>query len=167
MNLIKTTPFALFLLVLILFMYITFKFANQSQPRKMPDATLCLAHDKNTCVATSDLQGNMYIVNFFSTWCHGCVLEHPLWKDIAKRIDVYGIAWKDEEFSVERWLKEHSNPYKLVFKDFGGAFGDKLGVIGVPETFICDASGNLLFNLKGLMDKDIWQNKVLPILENK
>ncbi|GFZ85967.1 hypothetical protein RLOatenuis_6080 [Rickettsiales bacterium] len=133
----------------------------------MPDAILCSAHDKSACIATSDLQGSMYIINFFSTWCYGCVLEHPLWEEIARHIDVYGIAWKDTEFAVERWLNENNNPYKLVFRDFGGVFGDKLGVSGAPETFVFDGSGVLLFNFKGPMNQDIWKNKILLMLENK
>ena len=40
-----------------------------------------------------------------------------------------------------------------------------LGATGVPETFIIDRQGMIYFHQRGMIDKDIIEHQMLPIIE--
>jgi cytochrome c biogenesis protein CcmG/thiol:disulfide interchange protein DsbE len=117
-------------------------------------------------LATADLHGKPRVVNFFASWCEGCQVEHPLFLQLARQTDaeIIGIDYKDTPENVNDWLKRLGNPYAVVAQDVEGTAGIDWGVYGVPETFILDAQGTIVFKQVGPMTLEVWNTKVKPLL---
>lgn len=115
--------------------------------------------------ATTDLQGQVTIVNIFASWCIPCLAEHPLITRLAEDgFNVYGINHRDTDTAAARWLKRNGNPYAAVGADREARVSLDWGVTGVPETFIIDADGSIRFKHSGPITPDILERDFLPIL---
>lgn len=110
--------------------------------------------------------GRPFVINVFASWCTTCSEEHVTWKTIAEDpdIDLYGIAYVDVEHSTLSWLEKHGNPYRVVAADYSGQTAKVLGVTGVPETFVFDATGALLLRITGIVTLDMWKKRIAGLL---
>ena len=101
-----------------------------------------------------DKNDDIYLVNFFASWCWFCNEEHnQLIKIKNKNIKIIGVAYKDDKESVEKWLNENENPYDLIVID-DGEIGEDMGLIGIPETHIFKS--NLTDNvIQGLISSEL------------
>ena len=60
-----------------------------------------------------------------------------------------GINYKDKPEDAAEWLDELGNPYARIGSDESGRAGIEWGISGVPETFIVDANGTVVFRYVG------------------
>ena len=119
---------------------------------------------KNYDVLTQkDLQKKeIKIINFFASWCPPCKVEHPQLIELSKSFNLYGIAKKDKPQQLLTWLEELGNPFKKVGLDNEGMVSIEWGVYGLPETFIVDDSGVIIYKHIGpVMKKDVIEIKSL------
>ena len=119
---------------------------------------------KNYDVLTQkDLQKKeIKIVNFFASWCPPCKVEHPQLIELSKSFNLYGIAKKDKPQELLTWLEELGNPFKKVGLDNEGMVSIEWGVYGLPETFVVDDSGVIIYKHIGpVMKKDVIEIKSL------
>ena len=119
---------------------------------------------KNYDVLTQkDLQKKeIKIINFFASWCPPCKVEHPQLIELSKSVNLYGIAKKDKPQELLTWLEELGNPFKKVGLDNEGMVSIEWGVYGLPETFIVDDSGVIIYKHIGpVMKKDVIEIKSL------
>lgn len=119
---------------------------------------------KNYDVLTQkDLQKKeIKIINFFASWCPPCKVEHPQLIELSKSVNLYGIAKKDKPQQLLTWLEELGNPFKKVGLDNEGMVSIEWGVYGLPETFIVDDSGVIIYKHIGpVMKKDVIEIKSL------
>lgn len=96
--------------------------------------------------------GEAYILNIFASWCAPCAMEHPVLKSYAAMpgaLPVYGIAYKDKEDDVARYLARHGNIYEAHIRDDTGRIGIELGIGGVPESLLVDESGMIVKRFEG------------------
>lgn len=113
-------------------------------------------------------RGRTVLVNFFASWCAGCQVEHPLMMQLAEQgVEIVGIAYKDDALDAQRWLARHGNPYRSVLMDLNGQVGIDWGVYGVPESFVVDGKGLILYKQIGPLTEGDWQAKVRPLMEQK
>lgn len=119
-------------------------------------------------LSKADLKGKAQIVNFFASWCIPCLAEHPLITELSKRSDVVinGIAYSDKPENIKKWLKKHGNPYARVGVDLGRRIGIDWGVTGVPETYIVNAQGKIVYKHGGPLRADVINDEIIPILED-
>jgi len=118
-------------------------------------------------VTSSIGQGKPAVVNFFASWCLPCVEEHPQLVDLVRRTGValIGINNKDQPANAIRFLSRYGNPYVAVGGDTNGRAAIEWGVYGMPETFIVDGGGTVVFKHVGPISSEILELKVLPALE--
>ena len=92
------------------------------------------------------------IVNVFASWCVPCASEMDLLKDIrqATGLPLIGIDYKDKSEAMDKFLKVYGNPYSHTQPDDGAA-ALALGITGVPETFLIDAQGKILWHYPGAL----------------
>ncbi|GAC1634441.1 MAG: DsbE family thiol:disulfide interchange protein [Nevskia sp.] len=156
-----------------------FFFALQHDPRELPSPLLgkaapafelpVLAFPATAApplrLTAADLRGRPLLVNFFASWCGGCQVEHPFLMQLAQAggVQLVGIDYKDAEADVRAWLQQKGNPYAPILADLEGRVGIDWGVYGVPETFVLNAEGVIVYKHVGPLTPDAWQT-IRPLL---
>ncbi|MDD9718138.1 DsbE family thiol:disulfide interchange protein [Dinoroseobacter sp. PD6] len=104
-------------------------------------------------LAKADLSGadNPLVVNVFASWCVPCRAEHAVLTRMAREENIHllGINYKDKPEDAVRWLDELGNPYERIGADLTGRVGIEWGISGVPETFVIDANGIVVYRFVG------------------
>ena len=115
---------------------------------------------------TDLVRGRPVVVNFWASWCLPCVEEHPHLVTLARTTGapLIGINHKDQAANALKFLATHGNPYTVVGADLNGRAGIEWGVYGMPETFILDGSGKVVFKHVGPITADSLSRQVLPAL---
>ncbi len=119
-------------------------------------------------LAADDLKsGKATIVNFFASWCAPCLQEHPILMALAARpgTKIVGINYKDPAPGGLRFITRHGNPYSAVGTDLNGRAAIEWGVYGMPETFIVDQSGTIVFKHVGPLTPEVVSARLLPALK--
>jgi cytochrome c biogenesis protein CcmG/thiol:disulfide interchange protein DsbE len=118
-------------------------------------------------LSTADLgKGGVMLVNVFASWCIPCKVEHPVLMRLASQgITIVGINYKDKPEDAARFLSEFGSPYRKIGVDRDGRAAIEWGVYGVPETFIVDQQGHIVYRQVGPMQERELDEKILPILE--
>jgi len=161
----------LFLLTTICLFFLLFILLNKD-PNDPPSALL----NKNLPVFTSvnlynegenltsnSLKGKYTLINFFASWCSPCRAEHHLLFEIKKQkpeLYILGFSHKDDPSDSKKYLKEEGNPYSFVGLDQEGKIAFEFGVFGLPETFIINNKGQIIFKHTGLLTKEIIDNEI-------
>jgi cytochrome c biogenesis protein CcmG/thiol:disulfide interchange protein DsbE len=117
-------------------------------------------------VAHSELQGRVWVLNVWASWCVPCLAEHPLVTELARDsgVAVVGLNYKDKAEDATRWLARHGNPYTMVLTDRDGAVGIDYGVYGVPETFVVDRAGVIRHKHIGPITPQALRDEILPLV---
>ncbi|MEX2479561.1 MAG: DsbE family thiol:disulfide interchange protein [Gammaproteobacteria bacterium] len=120
----------------------------------------------DTALTRHDLDGEIYLLNVWASWCAACRDEHPLLVELARQgtVPLIGLNYKDELDDARRWLIERGDPYRLSLHDQSGQLGLDLGVYGVPETFLVDAGGIIRYKHIGPLTADVLSRDILPLL---
>lgn len=118
------------------------------------------------------LHGRPRVVNVWASWCTACRDEHPVLIDLAAQLraqgraeQLLGIDYKDQPQAALDWLRHGGDPYSDSIIDAAGRLGIELGVYGVPETFVTDALGRIVFKHVGALTPEIVQREILPRLK--
>lgn len=78
---------------------------------------------------------------------------------------IVGVAYKDDTAKALRWLSDYGDPYEFVLEDRDGLLGIELGVYGAPESFLLDADGVIVYKRVGEINRRIWRDELLPLLQ--
>lgn len=114
---------------------------------------------------SASLAGAPRVVNVFASWCAPCRLEHPLLLRLAAQgVAIHGIAWKDPPADAAAYLAREGNPFVATAADATGRTGIDLGVSGVPETFVLDRQGRVVFRHAGPLTDEAWASDIAPLL---
>ena len=96
------------------------------------------------------------IINFWASWCLPCEVEHPILMGLSKKSDfiIIGVNYKDTEEGSAEFLNEKGNPYDLVVIDDEGMMGIEMGLTGVPETFVVNEEGKIIYRIVGPINNE-------------
>ena len=163
-------PSILFGIIMLLLLY--FLLEQSSNPtvyKPMPELWLDSPFGQNQQFATERLiHGDKFMLfNVFASWCVPCIAEHQFFmKEFSKKEDIklYGIAWKDTKENVLHWLNKMGNPYQEVAIDSSGIGIFKMGIIGVPESFLVSPDGMIVKHIRGPLSEEIWTNDIVTLL---
>ncbi|MEM6623964.1 MAG: DsbE family thiol:disulfide interchange protein [Pseudomonadota bacterium] len=109
-------------------------------------------------LSQADLQApGVKLVNIWASWCGPCRVEHPQIEALADQgLTVHGLNYKDTPENARAFLAELGDPYTLIGADRKGRAGLDFGVYGVPETFVVDDDGVIVFKHVGpVMPRDM------------
>jgi cytochrome c biogenesis protein CcmG/thiol:disulfide interchange protein DsbE len=109
-------------------------------------------------IATADFHdGKPRLLNVFASWCLPCVAEVPVLMRLKSMgVDVVGVAVHDTAPALEQFLARHGNPYSRIGSDPQSRIQLALGSAGVPETFIVDGKGTIVYQHIGVVaERDI------------
>jgi cytochrome c biogenesis protein CcmG/thiol:disulfide interchange protein DsbE len=112
--------------------------------------------------------GKVKLVNVFASWCVPCRIEHPLLIELQRQgVTIHGLNYKDIEDDARRFLNELKSPYTLIGQDKDGRVGIDWGVSGVPETFVIDGKGRILYQHIGPLDREAIEQQIAPLLKGQ
>ncbi|NJD26165.1 MAG: DsbE family thiol:disulfide interchange protein [Betaproteobacteria bacterium] len=151
-----------------------------------PAFELAVLSRPDTTLGPKDMQGKVWLLNVWSSWCVSCRDEHPVLVDFARRsgVPLIGLNYKEvrgdggydmakidaaqeQQLAIRRangWLNEHGNPYQLTVLDLDGRVGIDYGVYGVPETYVIDKQGVIRMKHTGPITPESLQRRILPLL---
>ena len=154
-----------------------------------PQFTLNRLQDTQHKFASQEMQGKVWMLNVWATWCESCREEHPVLVDFSRRniLPVVGLNYEEmrgdagidklelDKLSPEdelkfarqraqKWLSERGNPYTLTALDIDGNVGIDFGVYGVPESYIIDKTGIIRYKVTGPVTQEELQSKIIPLI---
>ena len=172
-RIIILTPLVLLLIICIF--SLTYLLSGKD-PNKPPSALLnkdvpnfessSLYNAKKT-IKTKDIRNKKTLINFFASWCSPCKIEHPLFFEIQKKYpDLYllGFNHKDTASNAKKYLEDDGNPYDFVGVDSDGLIALEFGVFGLPETYLINEYGVIIYKYMGPITKDVLKNEIEPLL---
>lgn len=134
----------------------------------------------------ADMQGKVWLLNVWASWCVSCRQEHPVLVEFAKqkKAPLIGLNYKevrgDGEIDMSKvgpdderkqalqragkWLATHGDPYHLSVLDLDGRVGIDYGVYGVPETYVIDKAGVIRLKHIGPVTPEVLNQKILPLI---
>jgi cytochrome c biogenesis protein CcmG/thiol:disulfide interchange protein DsbE len=135
--------------------------------KPLPDFTLATLRSPDKTLARKDLTGKISLLNAWATWCVECRREHPVLVAIAAQgqVPVYGLNYKDQRADALQWLQRLGDPYVASAFDADGRVGLDLGVYGLPETFLVDERGIIVYKHIGPISREIWESDFVPVIE--
>jgi cytochrome c biogenesis protein CcmG/thiol:disulfide interchange protein DsbE len=112
------------------------------------------------------MQGRIWLLNVWASWCAPCREEHPLLVALAREqsVPLVGLNYKDDPRNAQEWLRKLGDPYHLSVSDRDGLVGIDYGVYGVPETFLIDQAGVVRFKHVGPLTRQVWAEHLLPLI---
>ena len=162
-------PLILLTLICLFFLLFILLEKNPNDPpsallnKDLPSFSSTNLYNKNIKLNSSDLKEKYTLINFFASWCTPCRAEHQLFFEINKEnpdLFILGFAHKDNPSDSKKYLKEEGNPYSYVGLDQDGKIAFEFGVFGLPETFIINNKGKIIFKHTGPLTKEIIQNEI-------
>jgi peroxiredoxin len=119
-----------------------------------PDFTL-LDLEGNT-VTLSSLKGNVVVINFWATWCPPCKAEIPDFIEVydsynGKGVEFLGISSEDITL-LAGFAEDYGINYPVLIDETGVVF-KAYGVQAIPQTFIVNQEGEVVFEQVGMMSK--------------
>ena len=131
-----------------------------------PAFALSRLHQPERTLGTTDLKGQVWLLNVWASWCVSCRIEHPLLVELAKskRVPIVGLNYKDKPDEGIAWLERFGNPYDVSVVDRDGRVGIDWGVYGVPETFVVDKAGVIRHKHIGPVDAAALEKTILPLV---
>jgi cytochrome c biogenesis protein CcmG/thiol:disulfide interchange protein DsbE len=116
--------------------------------------------------AASLADGRPVVVNFWASWCPPCVAEHPLLVALVRdhSVRVVGVNYKDHPANARRFLGRYGNPFAAVGVDPNGRGAIEWGVYGMPETFVLDGKGRIVYKHVGPITEETLRSRLLPAI---
>ena len=114
----------------------------------------------------ADMQGRVWLLNVWATWCVACRQEHPVLMDFAraKVAPLIGLDYKDQRKDALGVLKRTGNPYDITAFDADGRVGIDYGVYGVPESYVIDKAGVIRYKHIGPITAEAMRDTIIPLI---
>jgi len=115
--------------------------------KQIPPFNLLELSANKTFITNKDLPSTPYLLNVWASWCGACLEEHQLLQQISDLglLKIVGLNYKDDFSEATRWLLRYGDPYNQKIFDPDARLGLNLGVYGVPETFLIDERGTIVY----------------------
>lgn len=163
-------PFVIFI-ILATFLFVGLNLNPREVPSPLvgkaaPEFSLPQLHTPNRQFSPREMEGKVWLLNVWASWCVSCEAEHPLLIELARQniVPIVGLDYKDKRQAALVWLERRGNPYVLTVSDVEGRTGIDYGVYGVPETYVIDKQGLIQYKQIGPVTTENLRDKILPLV---
>jgi cytochrome c biogenesis protein CcmG/thiol:disulfide interchange protein DsbE len=134
--------------------------------KAVPEFALPPVRGRTLGLASTDLKGEVSLVNVFASWCVACRDEHPVLMQLQREgfVPIHGLNYKDRPTDAAQWLDRLGDPYTRTGADIDGRVGIEWGVYGVPETFVIDRHGRIAYKQIGPISPKILEETLRPLI---
>ena len=141
---------------------------NMTQPTSGPASDFELTTFNGETFKLSDFLGQVVVLNFWASWCVPCRDEAPilegLWQQYRTQdVVVIGIAYADNERDSLAFINEFGITYPNG-ADLGTRISEEYRITGVPETFVIDQNGEIVFFLPAPLTEGQLDKVLRPLL---
>ena len=166
---ILMVPFIVLTTICLFFLIFILLGKNPNDPpsallnKNLPTFSYVNLYNNEETLLSDNLKGNYILINFFASWCTPCRAEHHLFFKIKKEIPelyILGFSHKDDLNDSKKYLEEEGNPYSFVGIDRDGKIAFDFGVFGLPETFIINKDGEIIYKHTGPLTKKIIEDEI-------
>lgn len=121
---------------------------------------------EGTRLTPQALQGQVWLLNVWASWCAPCRQELPILVEMSRKdgVALYGLNYKDQPAKAQALLRVAGNPYVASAVDADGRVGMDFGIHAVPETFVIDAQGRVRYRHLGPVTPEVWNDKLMPVV---
>ena len=119
-------------------------------------------------LTAADLKGEgVTVLNFWASWCAPCRVEHPKLMELAAMdgVRVIGLNYDTDREQIERFLEQLGDPFEAVGLDKRSRVKIEYGVAGLPETFVLNAEGRIVYKHPGPINPGEMESRILPAVE--
>lgn len=140
--------------------------ASQMVGKSLPEFAAPPAFPDRPGAASADFRdGRPRLLNIFASWCVPCRDEVPMLGRLkAAGAEIDGIAVHDSAPELRKFLEQYGDPYARIGLDDQGKAQLAFGSAGVPETFVIDGSGRILYQQIGVVTEEDMP-RLLKLLE--
>jgi cytochrome c biogenesis protein CcmG, thiol:disulfide interchange protein DsbE len=130
--------------------------ASQMVGKPLPEFAAIAAMPGQPGAATADFKdGKPRLLNIFASWCVPCVAEVPMLARLkAAGAEIDGLAVHDTSPELAKFLAANGNPYTRIGLDQDGRGQIAFGSAGVPETFVVDGQGKIIYQHIGVVTEE-------------
>src|SRR6266478_7589885 len=134
--------------------------------KPVPQFALPAVKGRALGLSSTNLIGEVSLVNVFASWCVACREEHPLFMRLKAEgvVPIHGLNHKDHPDNAARWLNTLGDPYTRTGADRDGRVGIDWGVYGVPETFVISKDGRIAHKHIGPITPQALEETILPLV---
>jgi peroxiredoxin len=118
-----------------------------------------------------DYRGQVVVLDFWATWCHGCVQEMPWFAEFERKygdkgLSVIGVSLDAEGWkAVKPFVAKAAVPYRIVLGNDASAQAYRIG--NMPDTFLIDQEGRIAATYVGMVDKNGLEKNIQTLLAQK
>ena len=91
-------------------------------------------------------KGQPRLLNVFASWCAPCIAEAPILLRLkAAGVPIDGVAIRDTGPALQAFLARNGDPFDRIGSDPDSSAQFALGSSGVPESFVIDGQGRIVY----------------------
>jgi peroxiredoxin len=143
--------------------------ASAREARKIAPA-FSLTGANGTSIKLADYRGRVVLLDFWATYCGGCKVEIPWYKEFADKYKRNGLAVIGVSLDEDGWkvLKPFlaKNPINYPIVLGGENLIKQYGVESMPTTLLIDRDGTIAASHAGMVDKDKFEAEIQTLLKN-
>jgi cytochrome c biogenesis protein CcmG/thiol:disulfide interchange protein DsbE len=143
----------------------------QPAAQRKPAPVFSLQDSSGKTVNLKDYRGQVVLLDFWATWCHGCKLEIPWFagfshKYARKGLTVVGVSLDSDGWKVVApFIKTAQVPYQIVLGN--DATAAQYGIQNMPDTFLIDREGRVAAVYNGVVDKQNVDDNLRAMLTDR
>ena len=123
-----------------------------------PTFTIKNASGEN--VSLSDYKGQIVILNFWASWCPPCIEEMPELQEVHDSLGEGKVllminltdGQRETRELADKFLDRNGYDMNVLYDTEGKAY-TPFGITSIPQTFIIDEEGVVIYNITGATDK--------------
>ena len=132
-----------------------------------PDFEVPLCADEGS-VTLQDCLGKPTVINFWATWCGGCVTEMPafqqLWEKYGEQVNVVAVHSAEVTDPIGDFIRDAGYTFHFALDEENRMIPALGGSTALPQTVVLDREGRIVYNRIGSVNGETLEELILPLL---